>query len=127
MTTQQMSRNGQATAEATTASLKTSRRRVLLPIILMIAALLMSACGWQGVGVVTGKGHSDGFWYPTTYCGGYDAKGMCTFYATQQNYMPESWSVDVRDDKGEVHTVSVNEEYWSIVENGARFDNRDEK
>lgn len=127
MITQQMSRKGQATAEGTSASQKLSRRKVLLPLILVLAALLMSACGWQGTGVVTGKKHDASYWYTSMICGSYDAKANCVVWVPTQNYVPDYWYVDVRDDKGEVHSVSVNQQYWNSVDNGAKFDNRDEK
>jgi len=123
MMTSMKRRSGQVT----TASLKPSYRKLGLPLILAFAALLLTACGWQGTGIVTDKTHTDGYWYTTMMCSAYDAKGNCTLMLPQQNYVPDYWYVDVTDSSGAKHSVSVEQGYWNGVKTGDSFDNRDKK
>lgn len=115
------------TTKATSAPTRTSKSKLLLPLILSVLTLLLAACGWQGAGTVVSKEKSDGYWYNSSYCAAYDGKGMCTMTMQQVNYMPDTYSVKVKDESGEVHEVDVNQSYWDAAKEGDHFDNTDKK
>jgi hypothetical protein len=78
--------------------------------------LVLTACGWQGKGVVVEKTHRDSYTQLT----------LVGKVPIMQTY-PESWGYKVREDgTGEIREVSVNYEYWNTHDVGTRFDNRDE-
>jgi hypothetical protein len=82
--------------------------------ILLLAVLVLTGCGWQGAGVVVEKTHRNSYTYLT----------LVGKVPVMQR-APESWGYKVRDNKGEIHDVNVNREYWDTHGVGTSFDNRE--
>lgn len=94
--------------------------------VLLALTVLLTACGWQGTGVVVEKTYSPAYDYISFICSSYNAQGVCVVQMPITNHVSESYGYKVREDgTGKIHHVSVNYDYWSTHDVGTQFDNRD--
>lgn len=103
------------------------RRGMSLAALALLAAVLLSGCGWKGSGAVEDRSHRPGYYQTTFICGSYGKNGLCTVQVPMQSWVPDSWSVEVKDDSGKDHWVGVTEDYYSRVKDGDYFSNEDSK
>lgn len=94
--------------------------------LVVLLALVLAGCSDPPVeGVVVHKQHSDAYTYFTYPCVGYNARGMCTAYGIQPNFMPASWEVCVSGlDKNGKHAegcIEVGEVAYSRYSEGSRY------
>lgn len=52
-----------------------------------------------GHGQITGKQYRPAYYYYTSQCAGYDAKGNCTFHTQVPHYAPECFEIRYTDGK----------------------------
>ena len=91
-------------------------RAVRLGLIAASCLVALTACGWTGTGQVQKHTFSDGFPLTTMSCSGSGSSMTCTPVIT---WIPETYALTVRDDKGEDHEISVNKDYFEQVQDGS--------
>ena len=85
--------------------------------ILLLVALVLTGCSWEGAGVVTRKNHSP------RHTG-----LMLVGKVMVPHTYAENWGYTVEDKNGEAHDVwGITHEYWDAHGVGTRFDNREKK
>lgn len=100
----------------------------LMVVVLLALSVLLTACGWQGTGVIVEKTYSEAYSYISFICSSYNAQGMCVVQVPITNYVPESYGYNVREDgTGKIHSVTTSHHDWSTHNVGDPFDNREKK
>lgn len=83
----------------------------------VLAVLALAGCSPISSGYITDKHHTEGYYYPVSYCVVYNSKGICTVWGTRQQWQPPTWKFDIQqgDDEGWVY---VSEETYGLYEIG---------
>lgn len=94
--------------------------------ILLALTVMLTACGWQGTGVIVSKRYTEAYQYISFICSSYNAQGICAVQVPITNYVPAYYYVGVKvDTDGKTRDISVNLDYWNASKVGDQFDNRD--
>lgn len=91
-------------------------KRPTFAAIVLALLLLLTACSPIDSGRITGKHHSDAYWYTTTVC-----VGKPLICHPQVNYVPARWSFDLEQDD-ETGWANVSEETFAEYDVGDMYD-----
>jgi uncharacterized protein YceK len=96
-------------------------KRFLLLII--VAIFMLSGCSSIGSGLITQKTNYPAHYNPVLYCAAYGVKGTCSVWITRQDYIPESWKFDIKDQKN-TGWVYVNKQTYNDYEVGDYYEEK---
>lgn len=100
--------------------------RKILTVLTALLLLILTACGWKGEGHIERHTFDEAYYYFTYVCAGYNQQGVCTVQVPITNYQPESYGLDIRDNGGKIHNVTVNKDYWDSAKDGSYFTNKEQ-
>lgn len=90
-------------------------------ILLLLAAALLAACGWQGTGTVVQKQYHPAWVQRQIQCHTVNKAAVCV---PNNVYWPQSWKLKVRDSKdNKTHWVEVGEQEYNDHSVGSPFAN----
>lgn len=67
--------------------------------VVALMALTLVGCSSIKSGTIHDKRYSEGYYYTTSICAGYNAQGSCTVMVPQTNYSPPSYAFDLYQSK----------------------------
>lgn len=98
-------------------------KAVLALLTIYILAFIIAGCSAISAGTITAKHHTDGYYYTTLQCAGYNSKGLCTTYVPISHYQQPTWRFDITEGKDD-GWVYVDEGTWNNYSVGNYYDPR---